>query len=99
MKQYSKVELSELLEHREDARAGDYRGSITIFAWELGNEGEPPRVVSVVIGELKDGRAELRVQYEKEDYEEHKTNLLIQRAVKEARTKLEAAIRSLVNSN
>lgn len=95
MKTWMKVNLADTIKSYSDHPDYDYKCSIDVLAWEsLVGEGrsehenrrstnENGEVVSVIIGIVKGEHAEMRIQYEEEDYEAHKTNLLIQRAVKE----------------
>ncbi|NTZ18373.1 hypothetical protein EXW96_12555 [Paenibacillus sp. JMULE4] len=92
MKIWMKVKLADTIKSYSKHPDYDYKCSIDVLAWdsmieegrsEHENPGRPDErgeVVSVIIGIVKGEHAEIRVQYEQEDY---KTNLLIQRAVKE----------------
>lgn len=68
------------------AAADSYTCSMKVYAWEnhADESIEKQELVAIVYGLVKSGKAEIRVQYEQADYEANKSNLLVQRAVKEA---------------
>ncbi|MCZ8516336.1 hypothetical protein O9H85_28880 [Paenibacillus filicis] len=74
----------EIRVHQDDEQG--YQCSMKVHAWE-GNQQVAKaegKVVAVVYGVINSGNAEIRVQYEQKDYAAHKTNLVVQRAVKQA---------------
>jgi hypothetical protein len=95
LKVYTKVELSDSVDYYQASDEFDYKCSIDVHAWEFYDEecdishpnwtefNENWDVVSTISGIVKDGKAEILVQYKIDDYELHKLNLLIQKAVKE----------------
>ncbi|MBP1156186.1 MULTISPECIES: hypothetical protein [unclassified Paenibacillus] len=87
MKTWMKIRLADAIKTYDAHPDYDYKCSIDVLAWEhaeeRGIDQQNGVVVSIIIGIVKEEQAEIRVQYEKEDYEAHKTNLLIQKAVKE----------------
>lgn len=87
MKTWMKIRLADAIKTYDDHSDYDFQCSLDVLAWEnaeeRGSEHENGVVVSVIMGIVQGEHAEIRVQYEKEDYEAHKTNLLIQKAVKE----------------
>jgi hypothetical protein len=93
LKQWMKVEPIGKVCVLEDS-PDSYMCSLRIGAWEHAEDGRAAEVVAVVNGVLQGGRAEIRVQYEKVDYEAHKSNLLVQRAVRQAMKQIEEQVRA-----
>ncbi len=95
MKVWTKVEVADGIDHYVTAEE-DFKCSVNIEAWEYYDEecdidhenwkkyNENWEVVAVVFAIVKEDKGEIRVQYEEDDYDAHKSNLLIQKAVKEA---------------
>jgi hypothetical protein len=95
MKVWTKVEVSDLNIEFDDSEF-EYKCTFEIEAWEIYDEecdidhenwkryNENYEVVATVYGIVINEKAEIRVKYEKGEYETNKLNLLIQKAVKEA---------------
>ncbi|AFC28812.1 hypothetical protein [Paenibacillus mucilaginosus] len=98
MRVWMKAEPSGPLKSR--AEGDSLRCTLKVAAWERSDAPpeDPGETVALVIGTAGSGGAEIRVQYEEADYEEHKRSLVVQRAVKEAMKRVQLELQNHLGS-
>jgi hypothetical protein len=104
LKVWTKVEISDSLDYYSESDEFEFKCSIAIQAWEIYDEecdiehenwtrfNENWEVVATVSGVVRNDKGQIQVEYCGEDYEEMKSNLLVQRSIKEAMNVIKNAL-------